>query len=210
MGSLKPLHDHLKELRSQAKGLIKASLALNTLFAEERTRLSREDEASSLRALYRSIVEQLQRVEGIEASASCGYSRASLTLGLGGLALTALVSRRNRLSAITDYLSQSPLGKQPFGLVMVCIGPRGLPEDVQVVAISRLARESNRPEHEIISKLRKNGYLLFSGEAFSFLIDGVVSDIREGRLHLPISKLQLTRIRSSSILKIVPVETKPM
>jgi hypothetical protein len=63
MESLKSFHDHLENLQSQAKKLTETELALNALFAGEGTRLKREDEASSLRALYRTIVEQLERIK---------------------------------------------------------------------------------------------------------------------------------------------------
>ena len=195
MESLKSFHDHLKDLQPQAKKLIETGLALNALFAGEETRLKREDEASSLRAAYRAIVEQLQRLKEVEASASRGHSQANLILSLGELALTAMVSKGKRLSAITDYLLHGPTDRQqPFGLVMVCIGARGLPDDAGVVSISQLARESNRPEPEIMNKLREDGYLLFSEKAFSLLIDRLIGNVREGRLRLPVSREKLSEI----------------
>jgi hypothetical protein len=77
---------------------------------------------------------------------------------------------------------------------MVCVGPEGLPDNVRVISISQLARESNRPQTEIMSKLQDDGYLLFSEEAFSLLIDRLVGDVREGRLHLPVSRDRLVEI----------------
>lgn len=211
MGNLKPFLDHLKDLRSQARNLTETGRALNALFAREETRLKREDEASSLRAVHCAIVEQLQQLEGIEASASRGHSQAKPILFLGGLAVTAMVSKGNRLSAITDYLLQgSTTKRQPYGLVMVCIRPEGLPDDVRVISISQLARESNRPQPEIISKLRDDGYLLFSEEAFSLMIDRLIGDAREGKLHLPVSTDKLAGItglnKQQLSLKVIRVE----
>ena len=195
MENLKPFHSQLKNLQSQAKKLIEAGLALNALFAGEETRLKREDEASSLRAVYRAIVEQLPRLKEIEASVSRGHSQANLILSVGELAVTAIVSKSKRLSAITDYLLHGPTDRQQsFGLVMVYIGPGGLPEDAGVVSISQLARESNRPQPEIMNKVQDDGYLLFSEEAFSLLIDRLIVDIREGKLHLPVSRDKLVEI----------------
>ena len=195
MENLKPFHGHLEGLHSKTKNLTETGLALNALFAGEETRLSREDEASSLIAVYRAIAEESQWLKRVEASASRGHSQASLVLSLGELAVTAIVSKGKRLSAITDYLLRGPTDKQqPFGLVMVCIGPRGLPEDAGVVSISQLARESNRPEPEIMNKLQEDGYHLFSEEAFCLLIDRLISDVREGRLRLPVSREKLSEI----------------
>jgi hypothetical protein len=124
-----------------------------------------------------------------------GHSQANLILSLGGLAVGAMGSKNKQLSAIADYLLHTPTDEQrPFGLVMVCIGPKGLPDDVRGVSISQLARESNRLDSQITNKLRKDGYLLFSQEAFSVLIDKLIGDVREGRLSLPISRDKLAEI----------------
>lgn len=210
MENLKPFHSHLEDLRSKAKNLTETGLALNTLFAGEGTRLNREDEVSILTAAYRAISEQLHRVKGIEASVSRGYSKMNLALSLAELAVTAMVSKGNRLSAITDYLLRGSADKQHFGLVMVCIGPGGLPDDARVVSISQLARESNRPQPWIMNKLREDGYLLFSEEAFSLLIDRLSVDVSEGKLHLPVSREKLSEItglnKPKLIARIVEVE----
>jgi hypothetical protein len=167
MASLKSFHDRLKNLQSQGKKVIEARLALNALFAEEETRLKREDEVSTLRVVRCVMVEQLQRLKHVEASARHGHSEANLVLSPVGLVITAMVSKGNRLSAITDYLLRGSADRQqPFGLVMARIGPNGLPDDARVVSISQLARESNRLEPEIMNRLRDDGYLLFSEEAF--------------------------------------------
>jgi len=211
MENLKPFHSQLKNLQSQAKKLTQSGLALNALFSQEEIRLKREDEASSLRAVYRAVVEQFQRLERTEASVRRGHTQANLILSLGGLAVAAMGSKSKRLSAIADYLLQTPADEQqPFGLVMVCIGPKGLPDDVEVVSISQLARQSNRPQPEIINKLQEDGYLLFSQEAFSVLIDKLVSDVREGQLCLPISRDKLAEIaglnKPKSRIKVIEAE----
>ena len=195
MEDLKQFHGQLKNLQSQAKKLTESGLALNSLFDQEEIRLRREDAASSLRAVYRAVVEQLQRLEGTEASVERGHSQANLILSLGGMVMAVMGSKSKRLSAIADYLLQTPADEQQsFGLVMVCIGPKGLPDDVRGVSISQLARESGRPQPEIINKLREDGYLPFSQEAFSALIDKLIGDVREGRLSLPISRDKLAEI----------------
>lgn len=204
MGDLKPFHSRLEDLRSEANNLTETGLALDALFAREETRLNREDEASSLRAVYRAVVEQLQQLREIELSASRDQSRARLILSVSELAVAAIVSK-DKLSAITDYLLQNPANKQrPFWLVMVCIGPGGLPDDVRGISVSQLARESNRPQLEIINKLRDDGYLLMSEDSFSSLISRLMGDVREGKLHLPVSREKLVQIAGLSKQKLNP------
>jgi hypothetical protein len=211
MESMKSSHDYLQNLQSQAKKLTKSGLAFNSIFDQEEIRLKREDEASSLRAVYRAVVAQLQRLERTEASVELGHSQANLLFSLGGLAVAAMISKSNPLSAMRDYLLRGPTDRQrPFGLVMVCIGPKGLPDDVRDVSISQMARESNRLESQIINKLREDGYLLLSREAFSVLIDKLIGDVREGRLSLPISRDKLAEIaglnKSKPKIKVIEAE----
>jgi hypothetical protein len=211
MEGLKSFYEHLRNLPSQAEKLIDAGFALNTLFAEEEIRLKREDEVSKLRAAYGTITEKLEELRRIEASASYGYSRAKPILFLTGLAAEAIFSKGNRASALKGYLAREGTDrKQPFGLVMVSIGPRGLPDDVGVLSVSQLARESRRPESGIVNELQQHGHLLLGEETFSLLIDRLITEIREGRLHLPISGDKLAQImgleRPKSSIKIVPIE----
>jgi len=211
MESLKSFHDHLRNLQSQGEKLIETRLVLNALFAKEETRLKQEDEVSILRALRCAIAEQLRRTKEIEASVSCWHSQANAVLFLAELGVTAMVSKGNRPSAIQDYLLRKDTVRQrPFGLVMVCISSKGLPDDARAVSISQLARESNRTEPEIVNRLQENGYLVFSEQVFSSLIDRLIADVREGKLRLPVSKEKLSEIaglnKPKSRIKIVAVE----
>jgi len=199
MESLKSFHDHLENLQHQARKLTSAGLSLTELFAEEAKRLSREDEASRLRALCHAVVEQLERVKRNEGSESYAQSQVNMKVSLIALGMSAgraMVSKNNRLSRISDSLKSAGIEKLPFGNVLVCIGPKGLPEDVEVISISRLARESKRLESEVVNELQKRGYLLLSKEAFSLLIDKLVDAVRKGRLCLPISGEKLSEIKT--------------
>jgi len=196
MENLNQFHSQLKNLQSQAKKLTESGLALNSLFDQEEIRLRREDEASSLRALYRTIVEQLDRMKYSESSACYGDTKANLTFSLTGLAAKIIVAttKNQRAWNVVNNIFDTEGHKKPFGTVMVCVGPKGLPDDATVISISQSARKSNRSEPEIMNKLQDDGYLLFSKEVFSLLIDGLIGDVREGKLHLPVSRDRLAEI----------------
>ncbi len=211
MESLRSCRDHLKQSHSRAKKLVETGLALDALFAGEETRLRRENEASRLRAVRRSIVEQLQWLRGIEASASAAHTEVNMMRSVVGLAVTAVVSTSKPLTAFVGRLFDRLNDREkPFGLVMVRVGPNGLPDDVGVVSISQLARQSDRPQPEIVSRLQEEGYLLFSGEAFQFLIDRLLDDVREGKLRLPVSRDELVEAagadRQGLSLKVTRIE----
>lgn len=205
MESLKSFHDYLENLQHQARRLASTALSLTSLFAEEANRLDREDEASRLKVLCSFIRQQSDQAKRSEDAASYGHTKAGLISFLGGLAVGGaikMVSKNKQLSAFADYLLKSPTSKErPFGMVLICIGPKGLPDDVEVVSISQLARESDRQECDVINKLQKHGFLLLGEEAFSLLINRLVDDVREGRLLLPISREKLSEIRTTSYLE---------
>jgi len=206
MESLKPIHGHLRRLQYKAKKLTATGLALTNLFAKETSRLSCWDEASRLGASYSFIRQQLDRAKRNEDAASYGHSQGNLIVSLSGLAVGGLIkmaSGNKQLSASADYLLEGLGNKErPFGRVLICIGPKGLPDDAEVVSISRLARESNREEPDIINKLQEGGYLLFNEKAFSLLIDRLIDDVQEGRLRLPISREKLSEIKASGELNL--------
>ena len=207
MEGLTPNSAYLKNLRHQARKLAAASLSLGNLFAEEAVRLHRTDEASRLEALYFSIRQQLDRARRDEAAASRAHSEVNLKVSLGKLVVGGaikMVSENKQLLAFSDRLLKGLGGEQrPFGTVLICVGPKGMPDDVQVVSISRLARESNREELEVMDELGRRGCLLFSEEAFSVLIGRLTCDVREGRQFLPVSTEKLAETRTSSRLKLV-------
>lgn len=211
MESLKSFHDRLENSRSRAKKLTETELALNVLFTGEETRLGREDEVSTLEGVRRSIVEQLEELKRVEASASYGQRPANLLLVPLGLLIRAVVSGDNQPSAVKNrLLRESTDTQRPFGLVMVCIGPNGLPDDAKAVSVSQSARELNQLEPDIVNGLQESGYLLFSAEVFSSLIDKLVANVREGKLRLPVSRKKLAEIavlnRPQSGIRIVPIE----
>jgi len=200
---MKSFHDHLENSQSQAKKLTETELALNALFSQEEIRLKREDEASSLKVLYRTIAEQLDRTKYSESSACYGDTKANLAFSVTGLAAKIIVAttKNQRAWNVVNNIFDTEGHKKPFGKVMVCVGPKGLPDDATVISISQSARKSNRSEPEITNKLQEDGYLLFSQGAFSLLIDRLVGDVREGKLHLPVSRDRLVEITELSKLK---------
>jgi hypothetical protein len=211
MERLKSFHDHLKNLQPQGKRLIETIVSLDALFAEEEIRQKREDEASILMAVRCLIVEQLQELKRIESAASLGHSQGNIVQFPIRLASAGIFLKNSPPSATMDYLLRGADHKhRPFGTVMVCVGPKGLPDDAKALSISQLARNSNRLEPQIVKELQKNGYLVFTEEVFSSLIDRLVADVRQGKLQLPVSRGKLADIagfnKPESGIKVVTIE----
>jgi len=208
MEGLESFHAYVKNLCHQAGILAEAAVSLSKSFEMEADRLTREDGAHRLKAIHAAVVEKLEWSKRLESAASYGYTKAGLSFSIAGsiakiiVAATENQRARNFVNQVFDTDADK---KRPYGTVMVCVGPKGLPDDVRVVSISELARKSNLSDSETIQELQKRSYLLFSQEAFSRLIDKLVIDVREGRLHLPISSEKLLEVGTSGYLRL---ETK--
>jgi len=206
MENMKSFHDRLENLQQQARRLTSAGRSLITLFHEEAEWLSREAEVSRLRASHCDVMEQLERVKWNESSASYGDTKANLIFSLTGLAakiILAATTKNQRAWNTVNNVFDTDAHKKPFGTVMVCVGPKGLPDDVRVVSIAELARKSKRLESEVTSELQKRGYLLLGEKAFSLLIDRLVNAVREGRLRLPVSREKLSESTPSGEWKLL-------
>jgi hypothetical protein len=175
------------------------ALSLISVFAEEANHLHRRDQASRLRLLCSSIKHQLLQAERNEDMARYARHRADLVFSLGGLALGSIIRKiwkDKQPSTLAMHLLENPARKEhPFGKVLVCIGPKGMPDEVEAISISSLARESEWDESHIISELEQQGYLLLSERAFRQLIDRLIASVLEGQLHLPVSLEKLSRLK---------------
>jgi len=208
MEGLIPNSAYLKKLRKQLRKLTADSLSLGDIFAEEAVHMNWTDEASRLKALYLSIREQMDRARRLENAVSYGHSRVSLVMKLGEIAVggaIGMLSRNKEAQAISYGLLNDPGGEhRPYGRVRICVGPKGIPDDVQVVSISGLASESKREEAEVIDELQRHGCLLFSEKVFSLLIDKMACAVQEGRLHLPVSIEKLMELPPQTSIRLIP------
>ncbi len=177
----------LKSLQKKATKLVSAAESLTILFDQEETRLKRKAEVTRLNLLRSAILQRAEQERGTEISASIGYKQGRLIAQSAGLLITAL-SKNKKSQSVARSLLKEPAGeKRAFGTILIRIDKKGLPDGVDVVHISRLSRESNQSETEVINRLKQDGYLLLKEENFSRLIDKLIEEILEGCLALPVS-----------------------
>jgi hypothetical protein len=77
------------------------------------------------------------------------------------------------------------------------VGPGGVPDDVNVVALSRQARELGIAESEVAARLEGRGYRLFIPETFTRILNGLKEKVLKGTLALPVAPSSLGRHRES-------------
>jgi len=198
---------HLQDVRGQAAKLSAAADALGAIFEDEGAWLRRVDQVACLKTLLSYVLGELESAKRRETSASLSHSKVSLVGSLFrlGAGLITRTSEGPVMQAISrQLLAGSNAREPPFGTVLVRIGPRGLPEDVEAVSISSLARESGQDESEVIERLLAGGNLLVSKESLSHLIDRLAGEILEGRLGLPVSAARLSQLQERRVLRLNP------
>lgn len=198
---------NLKDLRQRASELASAVESLATLFEDESTRLGRKDEVARLDALRSAVLQQVERARGEEMAASYGHNKARAVTSFFrlGAGLITMTSENRTTRAISRQLLAWSSGREPhYGTVLIRIGPKGLPEDVEVLSISSLARESKRDEPEIMDRLLARGNLLFGEETFSHLVDRLAGEILKGGLSLPVSIERLSQLQEWRVLRLNP------
>ena len=189
--------DNLERLSCRTEELALTVESLAAQFGQETVRLKRKDKVARLNALRTAILNQAESARHSEMTAQSGHTDVRMVtslIGLGSMLIARGIESKT-LFAISRHLLDRPGGVEcSFGTVLIRIGPEGLPEGVDVVCISRLARESHRDESEVIAELRRDGHLLFRETSFSSLIDKAAEEILKGELDLPVPAQSLPRI----------------
>jgi esterase/lipase superfamily enzyme len=144
MEGLESFHTYLKSFQHQAGILVEAAASLSKSFEAEADRLTREDGVQRLNAIQAAVAEELERARRLESTASYGYTKANLPFSITGSIVKIIVAASTENQRARNFVNQvfdtSTERKLPYGTVMVCVGPKGLPDDVRVVSISELAR----------------------------------------------------------------------
>jgi hypothetical protein len=198
---------NLKDLRQRAKELALGVESLAAQFEKEDTHLKQRDDVARLRALCSAVLQGMEWAKSMERAASYGHTEARMVSSLFqvGAGLIMMMSEDRMMQAISHELLAGPRGREPnYGSVLVRIGPEGLPEDVEVISISSLARESKLGESEVINRLLESGNLLFGEESFSHLIDRLTGEILKGKLSLPVSAERLSRLQGWRAVRLNP------
>ena len=213
MEGLDSVRTNLKNIHDQAQILTAAVISLNGSFEAESLRLERQEAVHRLKLIRTTILGDLERARGLESAASYGKTKADAVFSLTGVAVklftTAITDNQRTRNFVNDVFSTSHHDKPTLGTVMVCIGLKGIPDDVRVVSVSELARKSNRLETDVTRELREKGDLILGEETFCSLIDKLSQLVREGRLVLPVPKEKVAELMTPRRLEWVPVNIKP-
>jgi hypothetical protein len=135
-------------------------------------------------------MDEVENIKRIESAAPSGANTQALLGGAAALTIGSIFSaargRKDALNIGVRMAGSVLSRKVPFGIVLIAVGKGGLPDDLKIIPLSRLARESNRSESEVETSLKYGGYLLMTPDAFSKVLDKVECGILDGSVSLPI------------------------
>lgn len=197
MDSIADFEKWIGEIRSELAQQVATARQLAVAFSESYIQLTRHDQVNRLETLKSRIDREVEDVERMESAAQTGYVKGTMfNSGFAfafGSFLMHSIGHKHPLR-IGAQMAGSVLSKTvSFDNVLIGIGKEGIPKDVTVVPVSRLARESNRSESEVEANLKRDGYLLMTPQVFTQALDKVKSEILDGSLSLPIKISEITK-----------------
>ena len=195
METIEVYRRRVEELLQRASEQREVLIPLSDSLVRESKRLYRYDQSIRLRYLKVYILQQVNDARGGEINASSKFPTGDLLKSLVNFAvkerIRAMTQQESKDSFLTRLIDNKQPKQRPFGKVMVKIGHEGLPDGVEVVTVSRLAREEGISESEVEQELQAKGYILMLSEDFSNLIDKLEQKVLDGTVSLPISQEQI-------------------
>ncbi len=179
----------LVTLGSQAKILVSAARSLPVFFESQAILLKRLHEVGQLKALRSTILQRVQSAREKETSAQSVHVRTRAitgAVGLGGMLVGKLSENKTLFNVSRNLVIGPDTQKGMFGTVLIRITLDGLPDGVDVVCISELARQSSLTEDYVRNELLQRGSPLYGVESFCRLLDKVAEEVLRGNLELPV------------------------
>ncbi|MCJ7743648.1 MAG: hypothetical protein MUO99_03710 [Dehalococcoidales bacterium] len=186
-----------RRLRGQAI----AAEELAEAFVGTATLLLRHDQAAHLRSLRARVVAEVEYAERREASAPSRFTESKLAWGLirfsaSGL-LGAVAGDKDPLATALNAAKSTVDKSAPFGTVLVAVGKQGIPDDVEVISLSRSARRSGMSESEVRAILDSRGCFLTDPETFAAAVEEIEHRVLDGAVSLPLSREEFAKVALS-------------
>jgi len=180
----------IETLRCRVREQMDALTTLNEIVSHEVEGIRRHDQCVYLRDLKERVRQEVRDVEVGEAISAYHFAGAKLTGGFthlitGTLGATLAKTREHPLSAGLRRAQAEFKRTEPFDTVLVALRPGDRKQEVEVIPLSRLAREHGRSEAETRAKLEADGCLLVEPEAFFKAVDGLEEKVLNGNLPMP-------------------------
>jgi len=191
METIASFEELIQTMQSELGEQVIAVKELAVAITESERQIGRRDQVTRLHILKSRVRREVEDIERMESAALSSANKSALLGGgiafsLGSLFMAAV----GRKDAFSDgaRMAESVLARKiPFDTVLIAVGKGGLPEGLEAISLSRLARESSKSESEVEDSLKSNGYLLMTPEQFAELLDKMECGILDGSYSLPLT-----------------------
>ena len=183
------IFSNLKQLLAGISGevqqLTEAYREMNSHIAKEAEYINRLDRIAEINALKARLIIEVDRIQNEEASSEHAFNTGKVFGGIlnfaAGSITSAALKQKDPLSFGFKLLTKE-FGKEAgFGTVMMAVKKDGSSEDIETIAVSRLAREAETTESDIMSSLESEGYSLMTLEELWEHLDQLKEDIEAGK-----------------------------
>ena len=158
---------------------------LNHLFDESAGSIWQQDQIAVIKALRLRIYAVIRSEKSAEDNAKYSFNKAKIFTGGVGFALGSLIGAMRKsqkpMSLGAKLLKQELKRQEPFGTLSIALKNDNGLEGVEVVAISRLAREANMTESRIFSSLKARGLILLPPQQFWKVLESLEIKTMEGK-----------------------------
>lgn len=175
-----------RELGEQTSSLKR----LTAIFADKARKLIQQDQIACLNELKTRIVDEVEHIQRMETVAHTNFNKGKLisspiAFGVGAL-FAAARGDKDPISTGAKLVKSVLDERAPFGTILVAVGKGGIPSDVEVTPVSRLARQSHISESQVRADLQRGGYLFMTPEEFVGVLSKVQSRLLDGSMSLPV------------------------
>ena len=197
-------------LRSRIDAEAKALSEIANLLAEEAERCRRADQARCIDALQNHVLWQVGKLQRAEESARMDFNMARPGRSMAkavGTGLGAWLSHNTDpfcrgMEVLKKELDNTP----PFGNVVVMVAPRAIPQRLEAISLSRMARESGKSESETVAALEAKGYRLGKPEILLAQLDKLREYVLSGAGALPITEGQIRACLGANVPEVEKVD----
>ena len=197
-------------LRSRIVAEAKALSDIADVLAEEAEKCRRADQARCIDALQNHVLWQVRQLQRAEESARMDFNIARPGRSIAkaiGTGLGAWLSHDMDPFCRGMEVLKKELDKTlPFGNVVVMVGPGKIPQRLEVISLSRMAREGGKSESEIMADLEAKGCRLGKPEIFLTALDKRREDVLSGAVALSLTEGQIRACLAAEIPEVERVD----
>jgi len=185
METFRSLRQLLVDMTEKVQQLAEVYEELNGHVAQEAEYINRLDRIADINALKARLIIEVDRIQNEEISSEHAFNAGKVFSGMLNLATgsitSAVLKQGDPLSFGFRLLTKEFGKKNCFGNVMMVVKKGGKLEDIETIAVSRLAREAKVTESDIMSSFKNKGYSLMTPEELWIYLDYVKDMIKEGK-----------------------------